>query len=132
MKRPSRLIVCFALLASALVPSVASAAPGSVTVFSKANLARHSAYALDTATVAAHPEWILKDVFGNRVYLGTAVAADFGNPAYRAWWIAQVAGQRGVYVDDVTMERRVYTSFGTLTNPRDPRTGGTMSEATWQ
>jgi hypothetical protein len=114
------------------VPSVASAAPGSVTVFSKANLARRSAYALDTATVAAHPEWILKDVFGNRVYLGTAVAADFGNPAYRAWWIAQVAGQRALYVDDVTMERRVHTNFGVLTNPRDPRTGARMTEANWQ
>jgi hypothetical protein len=125
-------LFCLVVLAAALLPAAASAAPGAVTIFNKTNLARRSAYALDAATVTAHPEWILKDGSGNRVYLGTAVAADFGNPAYRAWWIAQVAGQRALYVDDVTMERRVYTNFGVLTNPRDPRTGATMNEANWQ
>jgi hypothetical protein len=136
VKAPSRLIVCFALLAAMLVPSVASAAPGSVAVYDKTNLARRSAYALDAATVTAHPEWILKDGSGNRLYLGTAVAADFGNPTYRAWWItqatAQAAGLRGIYVDDVAMERRVYSAFGALANARDPRTGATMTEANWQ
>ncbi len=136
MKAPSRLIFCFVLLVAALVPAVASAAPGSVTLWNKASLARRSAYALDAATVIAHPEWILKDGSGNRVYLGTAVAADFGNPAYRAWWItqasAQAAGLRGLYVDDVTMERRIYSNFGVLTSARDPRTGATMTEANWQ
>jgi hypothetical protein len=133
---PSRLILCFALLAAALVPAVASAAPGAVTLWNTASYAHRSAYALDAATVTAHPEWILKDASGNRLYLGTAVAADFGNPAYHAWWIAQAtaqaAGARGLYVDDVTMERRIYTASGYLTSARDPRTGATMSEASWQ
>src|SRR5262249_14673347 len=65
-----------------------------------------------------------------------AFAGDFGNPAYRTWWIgeatAAAAGAAGLYVDDVSMERRVYSSSGYLTSARDPRTGATMSEANWQ
>lgn len=164
MKGPSRLVVSLTLLAAALVPAVASAAPGSVTLvrsagtagtpaeqaflrsrvwrmhgataWDTASWARRSAYALDATTLIAHPEWVLKDAGGTPVFLGTAVAADFGNPAYRAWWIAQAtaqaAGLRGLYVDDVSMERRVNTAFGALTLARDPRTGATMTEANWQ
>ncbi len=128
-------IVCLALLATALVPAAASAAPGSVTLVRTSDPAawpRRSAYALDAATAAAHPEWVLRDAGGNPAYLGTSLAADFGNPAYRAWWIAQAGGLRRLYVDDVSMERRVYTALGYLTNARDPRTGVTLSEANWQ
>jgi hypothetical protein len=159
---PSRLIVCLALLAAALVPAVAAAAPGSVTLvrsagtsgdlaWSRAHIwrmhgatpwdpatswVRRSAYALDAETATAHPDWVLKDAYGNRLYLGTSFAADFGNPAYRAWWIAQAtaqaAGLRGLYVDDVSMERRVYYSAGYGASARDPRTGATMTELSWQ
>src|SRR6185436_7421960 len=84
----------------------------------------------------AHPDWVLKDAYGTQLYLGTAFAADFGNPAYRAWWIGQVsasaAGSAGVYVDDVSMERRAYYASGYLAGVRDPRTSATMSEANWQ
>ena len=97
---------------------------------------RRSAYALDPATAIAHPEWVLKDAYGTPLYLGTAPAADFGNAAYRAWWIGQVsaaaAGAAGLYVDDVSMERRAYYFGGYGANIRDPRTGSTMTEAGWQ
>jgi putative glycosyl hydrolase-like family 15 (GHL15) protein len=156
----SRLIL--ALAVSATVPATASAAPGQVTLVRAAGASgdlawtrthiarmhgatawdpattwiRRSAYALDPATAAAHPEWVLKDAFGTPLYLGSAFAADFGNPAYRAWWIAQVgaaaAGAAGVYVDDVTMERRATYYGGYPASVRDPRTGATMSEANWQ
>jgi hypothetical protein len=158
----SRLILCLALLVTALVPAVALAMPGSVTLVrsagSPSDLAwtrahlwrmhgtaawdpattwiRRSAYALDAATAGAHPDWVLKDGSATPLYVGTDLAADFGNPAFRAWWIgqltAQTAGAAGVYVDDVAMERRVYYAGGGAANARDPRTGFTLSEANWQ
>jgi Hypothetical glycosyl hydrolase family 15 len=155
-------LVALALLAAAALPAAAYAAPGKVTLvraagvsgdlgWTRAHIARmhgttawdpattwirRSAYALDPATAAAHPDWVLKDAYGSPLFLGTAFAADFGNPAYRAWWIGQVsasaAGAAGVYVDDVSMERRVYYAGGYLAGARDPRTSATMSEANWQ
>jgi hypothetical protein len=163
---PSRLIASFAVLAAgiAALPASADATPGSVTLvrtagapatlaeqaflrthiwrmhgataWDAASWVRRSAYALDATTAAAHPDWVLKDAYGNKLYLGAAPAADFGNPAYRAWWIAQartqVDGVRGLYVDDVSMERRVTFSWGTTATPKDPRTNGSMTEANWQ
>jgi hypothetical protein len=161
-KMTRRLALIVALLATASVPAVAAAAPGRVTLvraagtsgdlaWSRAHVwrmhgtsawdpattwVRRSAYALDAATAAAHPDWVLKDASSTQLYLGTSLAADFGNPAYRAWWIAQVtaqaAGTAGVYVDDVSMERRAYYVDGYSASIRDPRTGVTMSEANWQ
>ncbi|MDA0159590.1 putative glycoside hydrolase family 15 protein [Solirubrobacter ginsenosidimutans] len=157
-----RLALIFALFATAAVPAVAAAAPGRVTLvraagasgdlaWSRAHIwrmhgttawdpattwVRRSAYALDSATAAAHPDWVLKDAFSTQLYVGSSLAGDFGNPAYRAWWIAQVtaqaAGAAGVYVDDVAMERRAYYEDGYSASIRDPRTGATMSEANWQ
>src|SRR4051812_10327552 len=149
----SRLTLTFALLALAGVPAVAAAAPGSAmlvgptgagthfwrtlgTTPGPAAWVRRSAYGLDAATAAAHPEWVLKDLFGNPVYVNGALAGDFGNPAYRTWWIGEATaatpGAAGLYVDDVSMERRAYSPYGYLTSVRDPRTGATMSEANWQ
>jgi putative glycosyl hydrolase-like family 15 (GHL15) protein len=156
----ARVLLALALLAA--LPATAAAAPGRVTLvrsagvsgdlaWTRAHIARmhgatawdpattwirRSAYALDPATAAAHPEWVLKDAYGTPLYVGSAFAADFGDPAYRAWWIAQAgaaaAGAAGVYVDDVTMERRAYYYGGYPASIRDPRTGATMSEAGWQ
>ncbi|MDA0171299.1 putative glycoside hydrolase family 15 protein [Solirubrobacter taibaiensis] len=96
------------------------------------------AYALEPAELAAHPEWQLTDPSNGPLYIGSRAAADFGNPAFRAWWIAKAqaavaAGYRGLFIDDVFMERRTYLSGGsTLRTPKDPRTGTTMTEANWQ
>ena len=77
------------------------------------------AYALEPAERAAHPEWQLTDVSNIPLYVGSRAAADFGNPAFRAWWIAKAqaavaAGYRGLFIDDVFMERRTYFSGGRL------------------
>ena len=70
------------------------------------------------------------------LYLGTSLAADFGNPAYRAWWIAQVTARpparRASTSTTSSMERRVYYVGGYRASARDPRTGATMTEANWQ
>jgi hypothetical protein len=164
MARAPRQIAVLVLILAALVPAVAQAAPGTVTLVRAAgdpgtpaeqwflgwrmwrmhgatawhpnSWARRSAYALDTVTAAAHPEWVLKDRYNRPLYVNGLPAADFGDGAYRAWWIgqatAQAAGLRGLYIDDVTMTRRASLSWGTTANPRDPRTGATMTEANWQ
>lgn len=95
------------------------------------------AYGLDPADLAAHPEWQLKDASNQPLHVGSRAAADFGNPAFRAWWIAKAqaavaAGHRGVYIDDVFMERRTTTAGGVSRAAIDPRTGGTFTEASWQ
>jgi hypothetical protein len=95
--------------------------------------------------VTAHPDWILKDGGGNKLYIpwgcsnGTCpqYAADIGNPAYRAWWISQVKaavahGYKGVWVDDVNMDMQVGNGQGANTAPLDPRTGTTMTTTAWR
>lgn len=92
-----------------------------------------------------HPDWILKDGQGRRLYIpfgcsGGACpqyAADVGNPAFRAHWIEQArerlaAGYRGIFIDDVNMELRVGDGSGRAVAPIDPRTGSPMSLSTWR
>jgi hypothetical protein len=109
--------------------------------------AYQDAYAIyRTSPVATeHPEWILKDAAGNKLYIpfgcsgGTCpqYAGDFGNPAFRDWWIESATskmakGYRGLFVDDVNMDWRVGNGAGAFVAPRDPRTGTTMTEANWR
>src|SRR6478609_4094352 len=95
------------------------------------------AFGLDPADAATNPSWRLLDSGGQPVYVGTRVAADVGNAAFRAWWIARAqaaiaSGYKGLFVDDVFMERRFTTAGGVSRTPLDPRTGLTMTEANWQ
>ena len=109
--------------------------------------AYQDAYAMyrGQALATQHPEWILKDAQGNRLYIPFGCsggvcpqyAADFGNPEFRQWWIAQAAqtmakGYRGLFVDDVNMEWRIGNGSGQFVAPYDPRTGATMTEANWR
>jgi hypothetical protein len=109
--------------------------------------AYQDAYAIyRTSSVATdHPDWILKDAQGNKLYIPFGCsggvcpqyAADFGNPAFRDWWIRSAAdkmakGYRGLFVDDVNMEWRVGNGTGQFVAPQDPRTGATMTEANWR
>ena len=109
--------------------------------------AYQDAYAIyRTSSVATeHPEWILKDAQGNKLYIPFGCsggvcpqyAADFGNAAFRDWWIRAAAdkmakGYRGLFVDDVNMEWRVGNGSGQFVAPQDPRTGATMTEANWR
>ena len=49
----------------------------------------------DSDVVTRHPDWILKDAGGHKLYIPFGCsggecpqyAADFGNPEFRSWWI---------------------------------------------
>src|SRR4029077_18757723 len=94
---------------------------------------------------AEHPEWILKDANGNRLYIPFGCrngscpqqADDIGNPAYRAWWIAQARtrvgkGYRGLFVDDVNLALKVGDGTGLAVPPRDARLGRAMTVTDWR
>jgi Hypothetical glycosyl hydrolase family 15 len=95
-------------------------------------------------TAEEHPEWILRDGAGNKLYIPfdcgggscTQYAGDIGDPAFRAYWISaakeQAAGYRGIFVDDVNLEPRVSDGEGDHRMPFDERTGRPMTEADWR
>jgi hypothetical protein len=98
------------------------------------------------STVAVqHPEWLLRDASGNVLYIdwgcsnGTCplYAADFGNAAYRTYWVSEAKaliakGYKGLWIDDVNMDFRTSNGSGTRVLPSDPRTGQTMTLANWR
>lgn len=93
------------------------------------------------ALVNQHPEWILKDASGNRLYIpygcgGGACpqyAADFSNPAFRQYWVdtarLRLSGgiYKGLWIDDVNLDWRVGDGNGNSVNPIDPHTGQAMT-----
>jgi hypothetical protein len=104
-------------------------------------------YGLSTGSDVArdHPEWILRDASGNKLFVpwgcggGTCplYAFDFGNPDFRAWWIAEARqtlarGYKGLWVDDVNLVFRSGNGNGDHVPPIDARAGGTMTEAAWR
>ncbi len=105
------------------------------------------AYAIKPGTweFQQHPEWILRDADGNMLYIPFACsggacpqyAGDFGNPAFRAHWIAQAQalaamGYRGMWIDDVNMTWRVSDGNANAVTPIDPRTGALMTLDNWR
>ena len=109
--------------------------------------AYRDAYAIyrTSSQATAHPEWILKDAKGTKLYIpfgcggGTCpqYAADIGNPTFRRAWIADArasltAAYRGLYIDDVNMRWRVGNGTGQTVDAIDPRTGKAMTLAAWQ
>lgn len=99
----------------------------------------------DWPVFSEHPEWILRDSDGNMLYVpfdcsgGTCpqFAADFGNPAFKTWWIGNAQdvmamGYQGIWIDDVNMTWRVSDGYENHVTPVDPRTGQAMSLADWR
>jgi hypothetical protein len=98
----------------------------------------------DDRLAQEHPEWILHDAAGQKLYIPydcgggtcTQYAGDIGDPAFRAHWIAeartQAADYRGIFVDDVNLESRVSDGQGDQVMPVDERTGSTMTESDWR
>jgi Hypothetical glycosyl hydrolase family 15 len=99
----------------------------------------------DMATQNAHPEWVLRDVNGKRLYIDWGcqpgpcpqVAGDIGSPTFRANWIADAKaavskGYAGIWIDDANMEIRVGDETGAPAIPVDPRTGKPMTFANWR
>jgi hypothetical protein len=98
-----------------------------------------------SATASQHPDWILKDSAGRKLYIPFGCngsycpqyAADIGNPAWRQDYInrakAVVAkGYKGIYADDVNMDMHVGNASGQIVVPIDPRTGTSMTDAAWK
>ena len=105
------------------------------------------AYAIYTESQLAseHPEWILRDASGNKLYIPFGCsggscpqyAGDIADPAYRHHWIenlkAELAhGYRGAFIDDVNMNMQVGNGSEAHVAPIDPATGEAMSEAAWR
>ncbi len=105
------------------------------------------AYAIKPGTweYNQHPEWILRDASGKKLYIPFACnggscpqyAGDFGNPAFRAHWIAeaqelQQTGYLGMWIDDVNMAWRVSDGWANHVKPIDPRTGAEMTLTNWR
>jgi hypothetical protein len=105
-------------------------------------------YAIYTGSTVAsqHPEWILHDASGKRLYIpwgcsnGTCpqYAADIANPGFRAWWIAQMqqiqsqGNYRGLWVDDVNTDFQISDGYGNLVTPVDNSTGQSMTWTAWR
>ena len=99
-----------------------------------------------TPTATVHPEWILRDAGGQKLFIPYACgggtcpqyAADPGSAAFRAHWIAEARdtlaqGYEGLYVDDVNLFlSRVGDGAGHPVVPVDPRTGRAMTEPAWR
>lgn len=105
------------------------------------------AYAIYTSSGVGnqHPEWILKDASGNRLYIPWGCSAgacpqyagDISSASFREWWIAQAEqllshGYKGLFIDDVNMEFRIGNGAGTFVNPIDPNTGLPMAWDAWR
>jgi hypothetical protein len=93
-----------------------------------------------------HPEWVLRDVYGNRLYIpwgclgGTCpqYAADFSNPGFQQFWIDGVramlrAGNyKGIFIDDVNMDWRVGDGHGNFVTPWNANTNAPMTIDEWR
>lgn len=98
----------------------------------------------DQQLMTDHPDWVLKDADGNKLWIKfacsggkcTQYAADVGSPGWRQHWIdkakAVIAqGYKGLYIDDVNPDMLVSDGNGNLVAPIDPRTGQPMTTANW-
>lgn len=105
------------------------------------------AYAIyhESQLAGEHPEWILKDGSGNKLYIPyacsngscTQYAGDISNPAYRQYWIAGAKasfahGYRGLFIDDANMEERVGDGQGNFVAPIDSATHQPMTSTAWR
>lgn len=98
---------------------------------------------VNSLIVKQHPDWILRDADGQRLYIpydckgGSCpqYAADVSNEGYRAAWLDKAArfkqlGYKGFWVDDVNLAFRVSDGDGKF---RAPMIGGrAMTSDEWQ
>ena len=99
--------------------------------------------------IQQHPDWILRDSQGNRLYLnwgcsgGTCpqYAANITDPnGFRAWWISQASPYvnrglpyKGLIIDDVNLDlSRISDGNGNPVTPIDPLTGQLMTAGAWR
>lgn len=103
-------------------------------------------YALyvDSKDAQKHPDWILQDAKGNKLYIPwqchgkcEQFAGDFGNPEFRKCKINEIRtalgqGYRGVWLDDVNLTWRVGDNHENPVTPIDPRTKKPMTLEDWR
>ena len=101
----------------------------------------YAIYTDESTLLSQHPDWVLKDSSGHRLYIPwacngtscTQYAADIGDPGFRQFWINEARsdmakGYKGIFIDDVNLEMKVGNASGSFTRPIDPRTGQAMTE----
>jgi hypothetical protein len=92
-----------------------------------------------------HPDWILKDENGSRMFIPYACsggmcsqyAADPGNAGFRQYKINAISailakGYKGIWLDDVNLQFQVSNGDGQTQPPIDPRTHQPMSYTQWK
>ncbi|MEE9425769.1 MAG: DNRLRE domain-containing protein [Methylococcales bacterium] len=100
---------------------------------------------IDGDVAVEHPEWIMRDARGNKLYIPYACqngscpqyAGDFSNPAYRSFRINEFIkiisqGYRGLWLDDVNLTWRVSDGNEKHVAPIDFTTGKPMTLDGWQ
>jgi len=114
-----------------------------------AYLDSYAIYTSNTQLVQQHPDWILKDANGNKLYINyacsggtcTQYAANLANPSgFRAWWIGQAQADfalnpsyKGLFIDDVNLDlSRISDGYGNVVTPIDPTTGQPMTNSAWR
>jgi Hypothetical glycosyl hydrolase family 15 len=112
-------------------------------------LAYIDSYAIyeNDALARQHPEWIMHDARGNKLYIPwdcsggrcTQYAGDFSNPAFRRYMVNKIKatvkrGYRGVWLDDVNLIWRVGNNndVNEHITPIDSNTGKPMTLANWR
>jgi hypothetical protein len=103
--------------------------------------ARHT----DDPLISQHPDWVLHDRNGNKLYIPFACgggrcsqyAMDIGNQSYRNYWINYAQGilnigYKGLWIDDVNLQVMTSDGYGNHVDPVDTRTGGTMTVTNWE
>ncbi|MEQ1529520.1 MAG: putative glycoside hydrolase [Methylococcales bacterium] len=98
-----------------------------------------------SALAGEHPEWILRDAQGQKLYIPwncqhgrcDQFAGDFSNHEFKQYMINNMRvllskGYRGLWLDDVNMTWRVSDGNGTQVLPADKNTGKAMTLNNWQ
>jgi hypothetical protein len=98
-----------------------------------------------SALAKNHPEWILRDRKGHKLYIPwncqhgrcDQFAGDFSNPAFKAYMLDNMRdilskGYKGMWLDDVNLTWRVSDGNGKFVNPIDQNTGKNMALSDWQ
>ncbi|WP_394754727.1 putative glycoside hydrolase [Crenothrix sp.] len=115
----------------------------------KGGLAYVDSYAIyaNDSLAKAHPEWIMKDARGNKLYIPwscgngrcSQFAGDFSNPAFRRYMIKKMqatvkSGYKGLWLDDVNLTWRVGNSndVNVHITPIDSNTGKAMTLNDWR
>ena len=101
----------------------------------------------DDALAKSHPEWIMRDAKGNKLYIPwdcgggscTQYAGDFSNPIFRRYMVQKIKaiaskGYKGIWLDDVNLIWRVGNNNDENQHitPIDSNTRKPMTLANWR